>query len=95
MVQVNVVSMWQFRDREGPEDTRVIIEPELITKSEVRSGVTDLCFLDERTLVASLENGGVTLLQYLTFTKVSKILNKVITTFGTCTLEDPLPIVHT
>lgn len=63
--------MWSFRAREGPEDTRAIIEPELICKGSVDAGVTDLCFLDEWNLVASLENGSVVLLRYSSSTKVS------------------------
>lgn len=62
--------MWHYKDREGPEDTRPIIEPELICTSVVGAGVTDLCFLDERSLVTSLESGGVILLRYSTLTEV-------------------------
>lgn len=66
-----MVCMWNFRVRGGPEDTRPIIEPELIVTSPMVAGVTDLCFLDERSLVASLENGGVVMLQYLNSGKVN------------------------
>lgn len=79
--------MWQYREREGPEDTRSIIEPELICTHPVGAGVTDLCFLDERRLAASLENGGVVLLQYLASTKskVSSLSSLVLH------IDDPLP----
>lgn len=58
-----MVCMWSFKGRGGPEDVRTIIEPELICQRGMKAGVTDLCFLDERSLVASLENGGVVMLQ--------------------------------
>ena len=38
--------------------------------SEVRSDVTDLCFLDERRLVASFSNGCVALFKYQDLQKV-------------------------
>ena len=66
-----MVCMWNFKDRQGAEDARTIIEPELVCKRAVGAGVTDICFLDERSLVASLENGGVIMLQCSNFDKVS------------------------
>lgn len=64
LLQVNRISLWQFKDREGLDDSRVIVEPELICESNVNAGVTDLCFLDEQHILASLENGEVVMLQY-------------------------------
>jgi len=93
--QENVVCMWQFKDREGVEDARLIIQPEVVCSMPVRAGVTDLCFLDERTLIASLENGGVSLLQYSPSTKV---LSHIWITFNyvciLCTYDDPLPKIN-
>lgn len=63
--QENMLCMWKFRSREGPEDERTVIEPELICKKYLSAGVTDLCFFDEQNLVASLESGGVVMFQYL------------------------------
>lgn len=60
--------MWHF---EGSDGARPITEPELICAEPVGAGVTDLCFLDERSLIAGLENGGVVLLQYWTSSKVT------------------------
>lgn len=73
LVQVNVVCMWNFRDRQGAEDARTIIEPELLCKRAVGAGVTDICFLDEWSLVASLESGCVIMLQCSNFDEVSCI----------------------
>lgn len=63
LMQVNTMCMWSFRDRGGAEDTRTMMGPELFCKRAMDAGVTDICFLDERNLVASLENGGVVMLQ--------------------------------
>ncbi len=65
--------MWNFRDREGPEDTRALIEPELLCERSVGSGVTDLSFLDEWNVAAGLENGSVVLLQYSDSSRVSQM----------------------
>ena len=77
-MQVNSVCMWSFRDWEGPEDARTIVEPELICRSSVGAGVTDLCFLDEWSFIAGLENGSVVLFQYSASTEVSVILGLLI-----------------
>ena len=74
--------MWRFKDREGSEDTRPIIEPEYICEHAVNADVTDICFLDEHNIVTSLQNGGVVLLKYQSSAKVF-----------TCTLKTPLPNV--
>lgn len=74
VVQENMLCMWKFRSREGPEDERTVIEPELICKKYLSAGVTDLCFFDEQNLVASLESGGVVMFQYLNAAEVSKYL---------------------
>ena len=66
--------MWHYKAAEDPEDVRPIIEPELICTSEVSSGVTDICFLDDHRLVAGLENGTVELLQYSALSEVSDYL---------------------
>lgn len=58
-----MVCMWSFIGRGGAEDQRAIIEPELLCKRAMCAAVTDLCFLDERSLVAGLENGGVVVLR--------------------------------
>ncbi len=69
--QVNKICMWRFKDREEePEYTRSMTEPELIDPKlvceyDLSSGLTDLCFLDERYMVASLKDGVVVLLEFL------------------------------
>ena len=73
--QVNRICMWEFRDREGPEDSRSIVEPEKLCEwigaGHTQAGISDLCFLDEQSMVASFEDGGVVLLKYLMSSRVS------------------------
>ena len=68
-VQVNRICMWTLTNEEEEEEDGGL-EPVLNCGHDVPADVTDLCFIDEHFLVASLRDGSVIMLKHFTNAKV-------------------------
>ena len=66
-LQVNRLCMWTLAAQEGLDQ----LEPELSCEHEVRAAVTELVFIDEQFMVASLEDGSVIMLKQVASANVS------------------------